>query len=435
MNMSVKDKIIKRKAKVAVIGLGYVGLPLAVEFARAGFRTTGIDIDKERVKRINEGKSYLLEIASKELSPLVRKERLKATDDYKVLKDIDALCICVPTPLRKTREPDVSHIMDSAKEVARYLRKGQLIILESTTYPGTTREIILPMLQKKGLKVGRDFYLAFSPERIDPGNPQYKTKNIPKVVGGITARCTEMAKLLYQQVIEKVIAVSSSDTAEMVKLSENTFRTVNIALANELALIGNRLGIDVWEVISAASTKPFGFMPFYPGPGLGGHCLPIDPFYLSWKARLNDFPAKFIDLAGEINHFMPGHVVERISSALNERGKSIKGSKILILGVTYKRDVDDIRESPAIEIMEMLMDKGARLSYNDPHVPKLTVGSSTFHSIALTNRALSQTDCVAIITDHGSYDYEQIAEKAKLVIDTRNATKGVQKGKKKIVKL
>jgi len=296
--MSVKDKIIKRKAKVAVIGLGYVGLPLAVEFARAGFRTTGIDIDKERVKRINEGKSYLLDIASKELSPLVRKERLKATHDYKVLKDIDALCICVPTPLRKTREPDVSHIMDSAKEVARYLRKGQLIILESTTYPGTTREIILPMLQRKGLKVGRDFYLAFSPERIDPGNPQYKTKNIPKVVGGITAGCTEMARLLYQQVIEKVITVSSSDTAEMVKLLENTFRTVNIALANELALISNRLGLDAWEAISAASTKPFGFMPFYPGPGLGGHFLPIVPFYLSWKAILYDFPAKFIDLAG-----------------------------------------------------------------------------------------------------------------------------------------
>ncbi|MCD5390393.1 nucleotide sugar dehydrogenase [candidate division NPL-UPA2 bacterium] len=433
--MSVKDKIIKRKAKVAVIGLGYVGLPLAVEFARAGFRTTGIDIDKERVRKINAGKSYLLDVAREELSPLVKKERLKATDDYKVLKDIDALCICVPTPLRKTKEPDVSHIMDSAKEVARYLRKGQLIILESTTYPGTTREIILPMLQKKGLKVGRDFYLAFSPERIDPGNPQYKTKNIPKVVGGITALCTEMARLLYQQVIEKVIAVSSSDTAEMVKLSENTFRTVNIALANELALISNRLGIDVWEVISAASTKPFGFMPFYPGPGLGGHCLPIDPFYLSWKARLNDFPAKFIDLAGEINHFMPCHIVERISSALNERGRSIKGSRILILGVTYKRDVDDTRESPAIEIMQMLMDKGASLSYNDPHVPELMVGNSTFHSIALTNRALSQTDCVAIITDHSRYDYEQIVKMSNLVIDTRNATKEVHQGRKKIVKL
>ncbi|MCK4325237.1 nucleotide sugar dehydrogenase [bacterium] len=431
----LKDKIIKRKAKVAVIGLGYVGLPLAVEFARANFRTTGIDIDKERVQRINEGKSYLLDVAGKDLRPLVKKEMLKATHDYKVLRDIDAVSICVPTPLRKTKEPDVSHIMDSANEVARYLRKGQLIILESTTYPGTTREIILPMLQRKGLKVGKDFYLAFSPERIDPGNPQYKTKNIPRVVGGITARCSEMAKLFYRQVIDEVIAVSSSDTAEMVKLLENTFRTVNIALANELALISNRLGLDVWEVISAASTKPFGFMPFYPGPGLGGHCLPIDPFYLSWKARLNDFPAKFIDLAGEINHFMPRHVVDRISSALNERGRSIKGSRILIMGVTYKRDVDDTRESPAIEIMETLMDKGARLSYNDPHVPRLTVGSSTFHSVPLTKRALSQADCVAIITDHGSYDYEQIVRMSNLVVDTRNATKKVRQGRKKIVRL
>ena len=387
MPMSLRNKISRREAKVAVIGLGYVGLPLAVEFAKVGFETVGIDVDKGRVSNLNKGKSYLLDVPDKDIRPLVRKGRLKGTSDYKILKEVDAVSICVPTPLRKTKEPDVSYIMAASREVARYAGREQLIILESTTYPGTTREIVLPMLEERGLKAGKDFYLAFSPERVDPGNCRYKTKDIPKVVGGITPRGTRMARLLYEQIIKEVVPVSSTETAEMVKLLENTFRTVNIGLVNEMALISNRLGIDVWEVIEAASTKPFGFMPFYPGPGLGGHCLPIDPFYLSWKARLNDFPARFIDLAGEINHFMPRYVVEKINEALNERRKSLKGAKLFILGVTYKRDVDDVRESPAIEIMEMLLRKGAAVSYNDPYVPELRVDTTLFKSVPFSERS------------------------------------------------
>lgn len=433
--MSLKGKLSRREAKVAIIGLGYVGLPLAVEFAKVGFKTVGIDLDRERITNLNEGKSYLLGVSDKELRPLVRKGKLKGTDDYKVLKEVDAISICVPTPLRKTKEPDVSHIIAAAREIARYVRKGQLIILESTTYPGTTREIILPMLQERNLKGGKDFHLAFSPERVDPGNTQYKTKNIPKVVGGITPQCTRIAKLFYEQIIDEVIPVSSTEVAEMVKLLENTFRTVNIGLVNEMALISNRLGINVWEVIEAASTKPFGFMPFYPGPGLGGHCLPIDPFYLSWKARLNDFPARFIDLAGEINHFMPRYVVEKINNALNERRKSLKGAKVLLLGVTYKRDVDDIRESPAIEIIEMLLQKGATVSYNDPYIPELKVSMTTFKSIPISEKSLREADCVAIVTDHWLYDYRKIVRSAHLIIDTRNATRGISKGKDRIVRL
>ncbi len=433
--MSLRNKISRREAKIAVIGLGYVGLPLAVEFAKVGFETVGIDVDRGRVANLNKGKSYLLDVPDKDIRPLVRKGRLKGTGDYKVLKEVDAVSICVPTPLRKTKEPDVSYIMAAAREVARYAGREQLIILESTTYPGTTREIVLPMLEEKGLKAGKDFYLAFSPERVDPGNCRYKTRDIPKVVGGITPRGTRMAKLLYEQIIKEVVPVSSTETAEMVKLLENTFRMVNIGLVNEMALISNRLGIDVWEVIEAAATKPFGFMPFYPGPGLGGHCLPIDPFYLSWKARLNDFPARFIDLAGDINHFMPRYVIEKINEALNERRKSLKGAKIFILGVTYKRDVDDVRESPAIEIMEMLLRKGAVVSYNDPYVPELRVNTTLFKSVSFSGRSLKEVDCVAIITDHTSYDYRQIVKSAPLIIDTRNATKGISKGRDKIVRL
>jgi len=433
--MSLRNKISRREAKIAVIGLGYVGLPLAVEFAKVGFETVGIDVDRGRVANLNKGKSYLLDVPDKDIRPLVRKGRLKGTGDYKVLKEVDAVSICVPTPLRKTKEPDVSYIMAAAREVARYAGREQLIILESTTYPGTTREIVLPMLEEKGLKAGKDFYLAFSPERVDPGNCRYKTRDIPKVVGGITPRGTRMAKLLYEQIIQEVVPVSSTETAEMVKLLENTFRTVNIGLVNEMALISNRLGIDVWEVIEAAATKPFGFMPFYPGPGLGGHCLPIDPFYLSWKARLNDFPARFIDLAGDINHFMPRYVIEKINEALNERRKSLKGAKIFILGVTYKRDVDDVRESPAIEIMEMLLRKGAVVSYNDPYVPELRVNTTLFKSVSFSGRSLKEVDCVAIITDHNSYDYRRIVNSAPLIIDTRNATKGISKGREKIIRL
>lgn len=433
--MSLKDKIYQREAKVAIIGLGYVGLPLAVEFAKAGFETVGIDVDRRRIASLNEGKSYLLDVPDKELQPLVRKGKLKGTDDYKVLKEADAISICVPTPLHKTKEPDVSYIIAAAQEIARYLKKGQLIILESTTYPGTTREIILSLLEEKNLKVGKDFYLAFSPERVDPGNPQHKTGNIPKVVGGITHSCTKLAQLFYEQIVEEVVLVSSPEAAEMVKLLENTFRTVNIGLVNELALLSSRLKIDIWEVIDAAATKPFGFMPFYPGPGLGGHCLPIDPFYLSWKARLNDFPARFIDLAGEINRFMPRYVVEKINDALNERRKSLKGARIFLLGVTYKKDVADIRESPALEIMKMLLRKGAVVSYNDPYVSELRVKTTFFKSIPISEESLGEADCVAIITDHQHYDYKKIVRSAHLIIDTRNATKGVLKGREKIVKL
>lgn len=433
--MSLKDKISRREVKVAIIGLGYVGLPLAVDFAKAGLETVGIDVDRIRIASLNEGKSYLLDVPEEELKPLVNKGKLQGTSDYKVLKEVDVISICVPTPLRKTREPDVSYIIAAAREVARYVRKGQLIILESTTYPGTTREIILPMLEEKNLKGGKDFCLAFSPERVDPGNPQYKTGNIPKVVGGITPFCTELARLFYEQIIEEVIPVSSTEAAEMVKLLENTFRAVNIGLVNELALISSRLKIDVWEVIEAAATKPFGFMPFYPGPGLGGHCLPIDPFFLSWKARLNDFPARFIDLAGEVNRFMPRYVVELIAGALNERRKSLKGANVFLLGVTYKRDVDDIRESPALEIMEMLLQKGAVVSYNDPYVPELRVGTTLFKSIPISEKSLGEADCVPIITDHRLYDYKRIVRSAHLIIDTRNATKGISKGREKIIKL
>ncbi|NOX97894.1 MAG: nucleotide sugar dehydrogenase [Nitrospirae bacterium] len=432
--MPLNEKILNKKARIGVIGLGYVGLPLAVEFAKKGFQAIGIDINEERVKKINAGESYILDTEEKDIEALVAQKRLEAVSHYEVLKHLDTISICVPTPLRKTKEPDISYIVSAVREIARYLHKGQLIILESTTYPGTTDEVILPLLQSSGLKVGQDFYLAFSPERVDPGNPTYKTNNIPKVVGGITPQCTKMAKLLYEQVIEKVIPLSSTKVAETVKLLENTFRSVNIALVNELALISNRLGIDVWEVIEAAATKPFGFMPFYPGPGLGGHCIPIDPQYLSWKARMNDFNAKFIDLAGEINKLMPEYVVTRVVDALNHREKSVKSSQILILGVAYKKDVKDSRESPAEEIIRILQKKEAQILYNDPYIPEFVLDNSTIHSMALTDELLEKTDCVVIVTDHSCYDFPGIVEKSNLVIDTRNATKGIEEPKK-IVKL
>lgn len=427
--MTLKEKIIKKKAKIAVMGLGYTGLPLAVEFSKAGFDITGIEIDKDKVGMINRGKCYIQDVQQSELEELVKNNRLKATVDFSILKEIDAVSICVPTPLRKTRDPDISYIISAVEEVAKYLHPGQLVILESTTYPGTTREVILPRLEARNLRVGKDFFLAFSPERVDPGNKIYTIRNTPKIVSGITKKCTSIAVTLYEQIIDEVVPVSTTESAEMVKLLENTFRIVNVGLVNEIALICDRLKLDTWEVIDAAATKPFGFTPFYPGPGLGGHCVPIDPHYLSWKLKALNFYARFIELAGEINSKMPEFLVSKIDAALNEREKSIKGSKILILGVAYKSNVSDIRESPALDVMRLLKERGGKVVYNDPYVSQV----EGLKSISLTESALRGADCVVITTAHSDYDYKQIVENATLVIDSRNATKGIKS--KKIVKL
>ncbi len=428
-----KEKLLNKKARIGIIGLGYVGLPLAVEFAKANFSVTGVDTDKERILRINKGLSYILDVSSEEVKALVSKKILKAQSDTEILKEMDVIIICVPTPLRKTREPDISYIISATDEIAKNLTKGKLIVLESTTYPGTTEEVILPKLDSQDFKAGRDFFLAFSPERVDPGNKIYKTKDIPKVVGGVTKNCTELARLLYSQIINEVIAVSSTRVAEMVKLLENTYRIVNIGLVNEIALMCNKLGIDVWEVINAAKTKPFGFMPFYPGPGIGGHCIGIDPIYLSWKARMHGFEARFIELASQINSYMPNFVVERIASGLNENSKSLKGSQILILGVTYKKDVSDTRESPALEIITLLQKKGAEVSYHDPFVPRLQVNGMSLESVKLTKKDLSLKDCTVIITDHSELDYKFVLDNSKLIVDTRNVLKEFKD--KKIVKI
>ncbi len=422
--IQLEDRIRKGIANVGVIGMGYVGLPLAMEFVRAGYATTGFDIDAGRVKRLNAGDSYIQDVGSETVKDGVKRGLFRATTDFSELKRMDTIHICVPTPLGKTRDPNVSYIVSAVGEIAKNLVPGKLIVLESTTYPGTSDEVVLPMLEETGHKVGTDFFLAFSPERVDPGNVQYVTRNIPKVVGGITPRCTKMAALIYGMCVDTVVPVSSTKVAEMVKLLENTFRSVNIGLVNEIALMSDKLGIDVWEVIDAAATKPFGFMPFYPGPGLGGHCIPIDPFYLSWKAKLSGFEARFIELAGLINSSMPGHVIKRAMEALNSRRKSIKGSSILLLGVAYKADVDDIRESPALEIMQDLSDMGAKLSYSDPHVPSLDLGGIQMRSKRLTPAALSRADCVIIVTAHSAFDYSAVAKHADLVVDTRNALKG-----------
>lgn len=427
--MELKEKIVRHKAKIGIIGLGYVGLPLAMEFSKAGFDVTGIEIDKDKVRMINQGKCYIQDIKQGELEELVKNNKLKATVDFSVLKEMDAVSICVPTPLRKTRDPDISYIISAVEKVAKYLRPGQLVILESTTYPGTTREVILPRLEARNLRVGKDFFLAFSPERVDPGNKIYTISNTPKIVSGITKKCTSIAVTLYEQIIDEVVPVSTTESAEMVKLLENTFRIVNVGLVNEIALICDRLKLDAWEVIDAAATKPFGFMPFYPGPGLGGHCVPIDPHYLSWKLKTLNFYAHFIELAGEINSKMPEFLVSKIDAALNEREKSIKGSKILILGVAYKSNVSDIRESPALDVMKLLKERGGKVVYNDPYVPQV----EGLKSIPLTESSLRNADCVVITTAHSDYDYKQIVKNARLVIDSRNATKGIKS--KKIVKL
>jgi UDP-N-acetyl-D-glucosamine dehydrogenase len=431
----LEKKIKDKTAVIGIIGMGYVGLPLAVELGREGFSVIGIDINPNKSKLINAGKSDIDDISDADLKPLVKAGRLKVTTDFSVLKGADCVPICVPTPLSKTKDPDVSYILSAVEEVQKHLHPGQLVILESTTYPGTTEELILPMLEKNGLKVGKDFFLAFSPERVDPGNPKYGTKNTPRVVGGITPWCTQITKLFYEQTITQAVAVSSTKSAEMVKLLENTFRSVNIGLVNEVALMCDRLKIDVWEIIDAANTKPFGFMPFYPGPGLGGHCIPIDPHYLSWKLKSLNYYARFIELAGEINSHMPEYVVERIGRILNERKKSIRGSQILILGVAYKRDIRDVRESPALDVIKLLQNAGAEVKFTDPHVPSIRMDDAVMKSVELTKESLQSADCVVIITDHAQFDYEMVVQHAQLVMDTRNATRNVKKGREKIVKL
>lgn len=435
ISMELEDKIRTRRAEIGIIGLGYVGLPEAMEFAKAGYQVTGFDIDPERVSKVNHGTSYIEDVDSREMSDLVRQQKLRATADFRILADMDVIHICVPTPLRKTRDPDISYIVSAVEEIKNNLRPGQLIILESTTYPGTTEEVVAPTLESTGLIVGTDVHLCFSPERVNPGDKQFPIYSIPKVVGGMTPRCAELAMALYGQIVSKVVSVSTTKSAEAVKLLENTFRAVNIGLVNELALMCSKLDIDVWEIIHAASTKPFGFMPFYPGPGLGGHCIPVDPLYLSWTARLNGFEARFIELAAQINSGMPHYVVTRIAEALNDRAKSLRGSRVLVLGVAYKRDVGDIRESPALEIISILESKKAHVTYHDPHVPGFTHDGKRFDSVKLDAATLAEQDCVVIATDHSSLDYKWIAEHASSMVDTRNAMKDANGYRHKVTKL
>jgi len=421
------EKIQSKTARVGVVGLGYVGLPLAVEYAEAGYHVTGIDLSEGKTARINAGDSYVGDVPSATMAPLVADGKLVATTDFSVIRDLDTVNICVPTPLRKTKDPDMSYIVAACEEIAKYFHPGMLVILESTTYPGTTDELVLPMLEKSGLKVGKDFFLCFSPERVDPGNARFQTKNIPKVVGGSTPACTELGRQFYSQALETVIPVSSTQVAEMVKLLENTFRMINIGLVNEMAVMCDGMGIDVWEVIAAAATKPFGFMPFYPGPGLGGHCIPIDPFYLSWKTKQAGIEARFIELAGYINGQMPHFVVNKVQNALNDVGKAVKGSKIHIYGVSYKRDIDDVRESPALDIIHLLQKRGASITFSDPYVSQIRLEDETM--LAEDNVAHECADCVVIVTDHTAFDYRDLVEKATLIVDTRNALKGFKSDK------
>jgi UDP-N-acetyl-D-glucosamine dehydrogenase len=421
----LRQKIETRKARTGVVGLGYVGLPLAVELAHAGFSVTGIDIDQAKVDALNRGESYIQDIPTSVLKPLVDQGLIKATTDFAAVADLDTVNICVPTPLRKTKDPDMSFIVSSCQSIAKHFHAGMLVILESTTYPGTTDELMLPMFERDDLKVGEHFFLCFSPERVDPGNEKFQTKNIPKVVGGITAACTEIGALFYRQSLDTVVPVGSTRVAEMVKLLENTFRMINIGLVNEIALMCDRMKINVWEVIDAAATKPFGYMPFYPGPGLGGHCIPIDPFYLSWKTKQAGIEARFIELAGYINGSMPHFVVDKIQNALNDHSKPLKGSRVHVLGVAYKRDIDDVRESPALDIIHLLGELGAVVSYSDPFVASLRADGAVpaMNSID-AEKAAAESDCVVIVTDHKGFDYSKIVDGAKLIVDTRNALKG-----------
>jgi len=429
---ALKNKIENKTAHVGIVGLGYVGLPLAVEFAKAGFHVTGLDLQQSRVDRLMNGESYIQDVPSSEVAQLVKAGRLDATTDFSVVHELDTINICVPTPLRKTKDPDMSYIVSASDAIAEHFHPGLLVILESTTYPGTTDELLLPTFEKNGLKVGVDFFLCFSPERVDPGNPVYQTLNTPKVVGGITQACTEMGRVFFSQALQKVVPVSNTRVAEMVKLLENTFRMINIGLVNEMAVMCDGMGINVWEVIDAAATKPFGFMPFYPGPGLGGHCIPIDPFYLSWKTKQSGIEARFIELAGYINGNMPHFVVGKIQSALNNHGKAVKGSRVHIVGVAYKRNIDDMRESPALDVILLLKKLGADVSYSDPYVPALKLDGIDLKSQEAETSA-RQADCAVIITDHSDFDYKGLLDSAKLIVDTRNALRGFES--EKIVRL
>jgi UDP-N-acetyl-D-glucosamine dehydrogenase len=438
---SLAVKIADKSAQVSVIGLGYVGLPLAIGFAKAGYQVLGLDVDLGKVAALNNGQSYIQDVEDTDVAAAVQAGRLFASDDYDLLDGTDAVFICVPTPFDAMKAPDLTYIEKAARGIAARLRQGQIIVLQSTTYPGTTEEFVLPILEESGLKAGEDFYLAFSPERINPGDREYTVENTPKVVGGLTTHCTELGRLLLVQLFPHVHVVSSPRAAEMSKLLENIFRSVNIALVNELALLSERMGIDMWEVIEAAKTKPFGFMPFYPGPGVGGHCIPVDPYYLSWKAREYDFYTKFIELAAEVNQTMPYHVVDLVAQALSQAGKLLHGARMLVLGVAFKRDTDDARNSPAERIIELMLKRGAQVEYSDPYVPRYRVGRDVFYpterwleSVELTDETLAAADCVIIIAGHGAVDYAHVVQHASLIVDTVNATSGL-KGPSRIVRV
>jgi UDP-N-acetyl-D-glucosamine dehydrogenase len=434
---SLLQRIRNKQSTVGIIGLGYVGLPLARAFASQGIRAIGYDIDTAKVSALNEGRSYIKQIPHDTIREM-RRNGFEATDRFDRLDEPDTILICVPTPLTDAREPDLTYVVNSAQAIAAQLRPGQLVILESTTYPTTTRDVVLPILERTDLKPGKDFYLAFSPEREDPGNPTHSVSNIPKVVGGMDAQAGELAAALYSHIVPSIVRVSSPEVAEACKILENTYRAINIALVNEMKMLYDRMGIDVWEVIDAAKTKPFGFQAFYPGPGLGGHCIPLDPFYLTWVARRFGLSTRFIELAGEVNTAMPAYVVSRLGDALNDRGKPVKGSKVCICGMAYKKDVDDPRESPGFELMEMLLKKGAQVTYNDPHIPKLPrmrhYPGLQMSSSELTPEFIASQDCLLIATDHTAYDWSKIEPHAKLIIDTRNATKNIREGRERIVK-
>ena len=432
-----KKKIENKTVCVGILGLGYVGLPLAFEFANAGIKVVGFDVDKKKVKVLNTGKSIIKNVAHSKIRKIITDKKFTATDNMSRIKNVDALLICVPTPLTENREPDMKYVINSCRTIAKYIQPGQLISLESTTYPGTTRELMKPILEKSGLKAGIDFHLVYSPEREDPGNKNFSTRTIPKVLGGLTKKCRDIAQIVYELAIDTVIPVSSVEAAEATKILENVYRCINIAMVNELKMVFDRMSIDVWEVIRAAATKPFGFSPFYPGPGLGGHCIPIDPFYLTWKARQYGMPTRFIELAGEINTNMPHYVTARTMDALNERKKSLNGSKILVLGLAYKPDIDDVRESPSLELIELLKEKGAKVDYNDPYIPathKQRRYDLQMKSRKLNAAMLKQYDAVLISTNHSDYDYNWIVKNSRLVVDTRNATASIRIGRSKIVK-